>query len=80
MSKEAAVVVGILVTIVNAVVLLAGLGGFDDGFQWEDLAAILTPLLGSAIVRQYVWSQDTVDQLASRDAQNKTVVTRREMR
>jgi len=64
-GEEAALIVGAIVTVVNAIVTVAGVGGFDDGLQWEDLIAILTPLIGAGLIRQEVYSQKTVKEMVN---------------
>lgn len=73
MSREAALIIGVVVAIANAIVTLAGLGNFDDGLQWEDLILILGPTLGALGIRTQVWAQSTVDLLASRASQSKVL-------
>ena len=63
MSKEAALIIGGVVALLNAIVTVAGLGSFDDGLQWEDLVAIALPVLGALGIRQQVFSKETVDQI-----------------
>ena len=72
MQKEPALIIGILGAIVVAVLTVAGAGSFDDGLQWEDVGAIATVLLASGIIRQFVWSQNSVDQLNTAPT-NRTV-------
>ena len=63
LSKEAALVIGGIVAIANGIVTVAGVGGFEDGLQWEDLIAILTPLLGAWGIRELVFSKETVEEI-----------------
>ena len=60
LSSEAALIIGVAVAALNAVVTVAGLGAFDDGLQWADLLPILIPVLGALGIRQEVYSKRTV--------------------
>jgi hypothetical protein len=60
MSKEAALILGGVAALVNGIVTVAGLGGFDDGLQWEDLIPILAPVAAALGIRQEVFSKATV--------------------
>lgn len=63
MSKEAALIIGAVVAVLNGIVTVAGLGAFDDGLQWADLVPILAPLLGALGIREEVYSKATVQRL-----------------
>lgn len=55
MSKEPALILGVLAAIVNALLTLSGSGGLDDGFQWNpDGYLILVPVLAALGIRQSV--------------------------
>jgi hypothetical protein len=78
LKKEAALVIGLLVSILQALLALIGAGGLDDGFQFNpDGYLILAPILGALGIRSQVWSQDSVDALAPREVQERVKRDRR---
>lgn len=76
MNKEAALIIGVVVAVLNAILTIAGTGNFDDGLQWEDLVPIIAPVLGALGIREAVWSQDSVDKLAPAAGSQRRAATR----
>ena len=64
MSKEAALILGALAALINGIVTVAGLGSFDDGFQWEDLIPILAPVAAALGIREAVFSKAFIERFA----------------
>lgn len=65
LAKEAALIIGVVIAVLNGLATIIGLGAFDDGFQAADLIPILIPIAGALGIRQQVFSKETVAKIES---------------
>jgi hypothetical protein len=77
MHKEPAIWIGIAFAVLGAIASLVQGGGFKDGIQLDEIAAILGPIAAGLGIRSQVFSQFTADLMATRTAQRQAVEQRK---
>lgn len=76
-KREAVLIGGIAIAVINAFITVLGAGGFDDGIQLADLVPIVGPILAALGIRTQVWSQVSADELAPTEIQERVKARRR---
>ena len=63
-QNEAAVIIGVIIAALTALVEVIGAGGFEDGFQAADLIPVGLVILGALGIRTQVFSATSAKEIA----------------